>query len=427
MTPDEIVSGMRAATRINSSSSREGATLMTITVSARSGTIAAGVLNEYLTIIQQEDVERRTVTAGQTLDFYDQEMDRLSALLDDKSSAILGFQNANADALPDSLNARLSQQSTLQDRLLQTERDLSTLERQREQVVRLFEATGTVSSAGGQDVTRAEADLAALRVERRQALAIYSANNPRVRLLDSRIAQAEAAVAAEAEAIAAGRAAAPDAADGAEADPASAQRQGLLEIQLSELDARADALRQQKAEIEDRLAEIETVLERIPANRITLEGLQRDYANVQAQYNAVVERRSQAATGERIESLSRGQRIAVIEPPSVPSGPTGPNRTRIAGGGTAAGLAAGLALVILLELLNQAPKRPRDLTARLGVTPFATIPFVPTTAQTVRRRGLKIAVILIGLLGVPAGLYAVHEYYRPLDLLVLDVARRAGL
>ena len=423
MTPDQIVAGMQAATSIRRASGRGAVPLVTISFSARSGPVAANVLNAYLTIIQQEDVERRTVVAGQTLDFYDEEVARLSGLLDERSAAILDFQNRNANALPEMLDARMSQQSTLQDRVLQADRDLAALDRQRDQLRRLFEASGRIPGGGAETpATQAERDLRQLRVQLQQALAVYSDTNPRVRVLRSQIAQAEAAVAAQAS-LAAGL---DDEAEGT-IDPQEAQRQALLEAQLVELAAREEVLRESKAESESRLAEIGAVLDRIPSNSIVLSGLEREYASVQAQYDSAVTRRSQAATGERIESLSRGQRIAVVEPPTVPSGPTGPNKTLIAGGGTAAGVFAGLALVVLLELLNRSPHRPRDITAKLGVTPFATIPFVPTRSDTIRRRGIKIAVILLGLIGVPAALLAVHEFYRPLDVLAGDIARMAGL
>ena len=426
MTPDEIVSAMRAGTSIGRPGGRNPVPLVTISFSGRSGPVAAGVLNSYLTIIQQEDVERRTVVAGQTLDFYDEEVERLSALLDDRSEAILSFQNANADALPSMLAARMRQQETLQDRLLQAERDLDSLERQREQLTRLFEASDGMSGLGGEEggpSTPAERELDKLRSQLQSALAIYSDTNPRVRVLRSQIAQAEAAVAAEA-ALAAGIGSDPDADD---VDPQQAQRQALFEAQMSELDARGEILVETRDSAQARLEEVGDVIDRIPANSISLSALEREYANVRAQYDSAVSRRSQAATGERIESLSRGQRIAVVEPPTVPSGPSGPDKVLIAGGGTAAGVFAGLALVVLMELLNGAPRRARDITAKLGVTPFATIPFVPTRRDTIRRRGVKIAIILIGLVGVPAALYAVHTLYRPLDLLVRDIAQMAGL
>lgn len=432
MAPDVIVARMQAATTISRQGGRNPVPLVAISFAARSGPVAADVLNAYLTIIQQEDVERRTVVAGQTLDFYDEEVERLSGLLDERSASILEFQNANADALPEMLSPRMSQQSVLQDRLLQTDRDIDAIERQREQLLRLFEASGTVGgldgdgASSGAPSTQAERNLAEIRARLQQALAVLSDTNPRVRVLRSQVAQAEAAVAAEAT-LAAGLAADADAAAGEAVDPRIAQRQALLDAQMAELASREEVLRETKTSIETQLSGIAAMIERIPTNSIVLAGLEREYANVQAQYDAAVSRRSQAATGERIESLSRGQRIAVVEPPTVPSGPSGPDKVLIAGGGTAAGIVAGLALVVLMELLNGAPRRPRDITAKLGVTPFATIPFVPTTKDTIRRRGVKVAIILIGLVGVPAALYAVHVLYRPLDLLARDAARMVGL
>ena len=416
MTPDDIVDGMRAATDVRLTSGRNVAvTQMAISFTARRGPIAADVLNDYLTIIQQADIDLRQVTASQTLDFYDEEVDRLAALLENRSQAILDFQNRNADALPETLNARLDQQSTTQERLLQIERDLSALSRQREQTVRLFEA-GIGAQNQPPRLSPAEEELASLRRERQAALVTFSESSAKVRALDNRIRLAEAAVEAE-----------QGAGDEGGIDPVRAQQKALLDIQLAEIDARRESLLEQREELQARLEGLEDVLSRIPANQIALAGLEREYQNVRAQYDAAVERQSQAATGERIESLSRGQRIVVIDPPAVPNEPTGPNRLLIAGGGAAFGILSGLALVVLLELLNSAPVRPRDITAKLGVTPLATIPFVPTAAQTIRRRALKLAVIAAGLVLGPLALWLVHTEYRPLDLLLRDVMRAVGM
>ena len=415
MSPDDIIDGMLAATNVRLDSGRNVAvTQMTIAFTARQGQIAADVLNDYLTIIQQEDVDIRKGPAGEARDFYDEEVDRLAGLLERRSQAILNFQNSNADALPETLNARLEQQSTTQERLLQIERDVSTLNRQREQTIRLFEA-GIGAQNQQPQLSPAEQELANLRRERQAALITFSESSARVRALDNQIRLAEAAVEAE-------KGGEEDA-----VDPIRAQQKALLDIQVAEIDAKIDSLATQKAELDARLEGLEDVLARIPANQIALAGLEREYANVRAQYDAAVARQSQAATNEQVEVQGKGQRIVVIDPPAVPNEPTGPNRLLIAGGGAAFGILSGLALVVLLELLNSAPMRPRDITAKLGVTPLATIPFVPTTGQTIRRRALKLAVIAAGLVLGPLALWLVHTQYRPLDLLLRDVMRALGL
>ena len=415
MTPDDIVDAMLAATNVRLASGRNVAvTQMTVAFTARRGQIAADVLNDYLTIIQQEDVDISVEPTRGRVDFFDDEVDRLAALLQRRSQAILDFQNSNADALPETLNARLEQQSTTQERLLQIERDVSTLSRQREQTIRLFEA-GIGAQNQQPQLSPAEQELANLRRERQAALITFSESSARVRALDNQIRLAEAAVEAE------------KGADEDTVDPVRAQQKALLDIQIAEIDAKIDALATQKAELEARQEGLEDVLSRIPANQITLAGLEREYQNVRSQYDAAVARQAQAATSEQIQAKGRGQRIVVIDPPAVPSQPTGPNRLLIAGGGAAFGILSGLALVVLLELLNSAPMRPRDITAKLGVTPLATIPFVPTTGQTIRRRALKLAVIAAGLVLGPLALWLVHAQYRPLDLLLRDVMRALGM
>jgi hypothetical protein len=41
---------------------------------------------------------------------------------------------------------------------------------------------------------------------------------------------------------------------------------------------------------------------------------------------------------------------------------------------------------VLIEVLKGAIRRPADITARLGITPFATLPYLRTAGQVRRRR-----------------------------------------
>ena len=67
---------------------------------------------------------------------------------------------------------------------------------------------------------------------------------------------------------------------------------------------------------------------------------------------------SPRSTGERIEALSKGQRIGVLDAATVPDSPARPNRVKIALLGGIAGLVLGFGLVILAE--------PTDSMARLA-------------------------------------------------------------
>ncbi len=411
MSPDQIVQAMRSRTVVRSSSGRNEAALMSISFEAGSGVKAAEVLNNYLTLIQQEDVKSRTGRAAQTLEFFEQQVARLSEELAERSARILSFKTENSDALPDSLEYRLNQQSLLQERLALQERELAGLKDQHDRLITVFEATGQVGGVGGPALTPEQQQLEELRAQLNEALAIYSAENPRVKLLQTRIAQLEQVVRAQPEAELA----------------AETTGNSLLDLQLAEFSARSAILEEQRTSTQEQLDQLNDTIARTPTNAIQLDELELDYENVQLQYNTAVDRLSRASTGEQIEVMSRGQRISVIDPPAAPNQPTKPNRLMIVGGGSAFGILAGLGLVVLLELLNKSLRRPEDLVAKLGVTPLATIPYIPTKGETIRRRSIKLIRLLIILIVVPLAVYAVHIYYQPLDLIAEKVMNKIGV
>ena len=192
MTADEIVEAMRARTIIQTPGGRNPTPIMNITFEARSPQIAAGVLNEYLTLIEQQNAEFRTTRAGNTLEFFQQEVARLGQDLDAQSARILEFKTKNSGALPDSLEYRLDQQATLQEQVRQIDRDIATLRNQRTRLVEVFEATGQITEEqAAPRLSPDEERLQELRAQLDEALSVYSETNPRVRVLQARIAQIE--------------------------------------------------------------------------------------------------------------------------------------------------------------------------------------------------------------------------------------------
>ena len=417
MSADEIVEAMQARPGIKrGGTSRNPTPILTLTFEARSPAIAAGVLNEYLTLIERQNAEFRTSRAGNTLAFFEQEVQRLGQNLDVQSARILEFKTANSGALPDSLEYRLDQQATLQEQVRQIDRDISSLNNQSERIVQIFEATGQLGANEGVRLSPDEQRLQEMRTQLDETLSVYSAENPRVKILEGRIEQLEQRLAARAKTE--------------EPAPESESRNRgstTLDLQLSEIETRISMLGEQREEISARLADLEASLARTPANTATLEELNRTYANIEAQYNTAVDRLAQASTGERIESLSRGQRISIIEPPATPNLPTKPNRLLIAGGGTIFGILAGIGLVVLIELLNRTARRPEDIITRIGVRPLATIPYMRSRSEILRKRLVKLMVYLVILVGFPAAVYAVHLYYLPLDLLADRAMNKIGV
>ena len=187
-------------------------------------------------------------------------------------------------------------------------------------MVWVFERTGR--SAGIATLSPEEEDLQALKSELIQQRAVYAPTAPTIRMLENRIAVLEDLV----EEQRAARALPGE--DGAPAAPLSE-----LDVELAPIDERLKFIAEEKAMIEETLAELEASVQATPANEMVLGGLERELASLQDQYNNAVASRGQAQVGERIEVLSKGERFSLIEQPTMPTGPYSPNRKLIAAAG----------------------------------------------------------------------------------------------
>jgi uncharacterized protein involved in exopolysaccharide biosynthesis len=417
LAAEDIVTDLRDRLMIeitgNTGDPRRGnvqATIVTVSFKAPTAAMAASVTNAFVTLILQENVTMRTGVARQTLVFFEQEVERLDRELATRGATILDFKQNNLTSLPDSLEFRRSQQAAAQERLLQFERADAELRDRRARMVRLNEASlGPDGMLAAQASTPDQAQLLALRGERSRQLAVLSPENPRIKVLDAQVAALEKIVAQELTGSDVGM-------DG--------QLMTAFDIQLADLDGQMTYVADQKIQIQAQIDALTESINATPGNEISLDVLQRDYDAVQAQYEQAVSARAKAATGDTIEALSKGQRISVIEQAIAPLAPTSPNRPLIAFGGLGGGFALGLAVVALLALLTPGIRRPGDLTTGLGITPFATLPYMFTSAEISRRRMLVWGAVLAAVLALAALLWLVHIYYVPLDLLIEQTLRR---
>ncbi len=422
---DDIVLAMLNATSIDLQAGRDQATLMSITFDASSGETAAAVVNEYVKRVLEDSAATRTNQAQDTMQFFRQEVDRLSTALSQQSAKILNFQKDNSDALPNALDFRLTQQANLQERLAAVDRQTADLKSQVERLNTVRRSPGQADPTDPATAQTPEAQqLAQLKVELAQALAVFAPTNPKVLLLKTQIAEFEARLNATQNAPVAGH----DGTNTTAAEDTTPKRPlSPLDVHLADLQAQLTQLGLQHDEVTKQMDALKASIERSSNVAVLLQALQRDYDNTQSQYNTAIDRLSKASTGERIESLSKGQRIAVLDAATVPSAPVRPRRFRIAAMGSFAGLALGIGLIFLLELMNRSIRRPVDLERVLNITPIGTIPYTRTPGEAMKLRFVMALLLLAVVTGVPAGVYVVDRYFMPMDIILAKINSKLGL
>ncbi|MFQ8431895.1 GumC family protein [Amaricoccus sp. W119] len=390
-----------------------GATILGVSFDGPTPEFANKGANELVNLVLEENQKLREGRANETLTFFQAEVQRLADELEKQSEKIARFKTENFEALPDSLEERRQRQILEQERLIALEREESDLRNQRATVIWVFQRTGRSASAG--DLSPEEEQLDALQNQLVQQRTIYAADSPRIRMLENQLAALEELVEKQRAARAV------PGADG------TVKPTSELELELAPIDARLKFIQEDKATIQQSLDDLNASLQATPANEQTLAGLERELANIQNQYNSSVESAGQATVGERIEVMSQGERFSLIQPPATPSVPSSPNRLLIASAGVIGGLGAGLAFVILMEMLNRSIRRPVELTSKLGIQPFATVPYIRTPGEAQRKRMVFGGVLAFVLVVLPITLWLINSYYMPINTLTTETLEKVGV
>lgn len=178
-----------------------------------------------------------------------------------------------------------------------------------------------------------------------------------------------------------------------------------LNVQLSEAEARVASLQARVAEFSSRVARLRGQSETVPEIEAQLAQLNRDYEVNRSNYQRLVERRESAKLSGEVSSATDMLTFRVIDPPTAPAIPAGPNRLQLFSLVFAGALAAGLVGAFLLSQLRPTFLSQTALREETGLPILGSISMNWTAEQTVLRKRRLIALaasvlVLFGAYGV---------------------------
>ncbi len=159
-----------------------------------------------------------------------------------------------------------------------------------------------------------------------------------------------------------------------------------LNVSLSEAEARVASLQARVTEFTARVARLRTQSTQAPEIEAQLAQLNRDYVVNRENYQKLVERRESAKLSGDLSSATDMLTFRVIDPPTAPPLPSGPNRLRLFSLVFAGALAAGLACAFLLSQLRPTFLSQAALRESTGLPILGSISMNWTEQQTVRRK-----------------------------------------
>jgi polysaccharide chain length determinant protein (PEP-CTERM system associated) len=178
-----------------------------------------------------------------------------------------------------------------------------------------------------------------------------------------------------------------------------------LNVSLSQAEAHVASMRARVSEYEARVARLRTQSTTAPEIEAQFAQLNRDYTVNRENYQKLVERRESARLSGDLTSATDMLQFRVIDPPTVPNHPSGPNRLRLFSIVFVGALVAGLAVAFLMSQLRPTFLSQSALRDVTGLPVLGSIGMNWTPDQTVKRKRRLVALassvlLLFGAYGV---------------------------
>lgn len=416
MSETDRVAALRAATVITNESlgpvvygvQQPTSSVVTIQVTYGDPREAAAIANEFVTDLLQQNLAARAAQTRDTLRFFDDERDRLADEISALDHEITSFKTANEALLPESVEFRHDEMGRLLDTSLEIDRRIQTLEDQR----------GALQSGLADDDTAGTLSpeatlLRQLETELAQKQQKLAPTHPEIQDLRGRIS-AIRSVLGEDKGQTAGA-------------PAQSARARAIQRQVDLLDSQIVLLETQRRQTADRRDQIQASLQQTPQVETTLAKLERRRAALLEQYSTIIRKRTEAETGERLEETEQAERFEVIEEALPPDRPIAPSRKKILVFGAAGSIGLAFGLALLLEMLNPALRSTSEFQRQLEIAPLASIPYVRTRAERVRRTAILAFAAFFVAIALPAGLWAIDRHISPIQSIFDRAVERSGM
>ncbi|MSR10044.1 MAG: hypothetical protein EXR82_11100 [Gammaproteobacteria bacterium] len=427
--------------------------------------IARQVANELVSLYLAENVRSRTEKTAETSQFMRVEVDRLDTEVKDLEAQIAGIKRANGGSLPELMTFNMQLIAALDNDIGEIDRQVQSLRENKimldAELAKLSPISTTVTPEG-RPVSSPQDQLKALQTELARVEGRYGPEHPDVlrvrRDLESVRAQLGANIdldqvthnlaLARLELAKARGSYSPDspqvqqagrAVASLEARAAEPRRQGVgsmepdnpvyiqIRAQRETLGSQERSLITKQAELRARRAEAERKVLKSSDVERDLGALIRRLQSATFSYQNARERLVTAKMGQSLETQSKGERFALVEPPDLPLLPSSPNRPVLLALLIVLVLAAGLGWPQVAESMDEAIHSARAIERVQGAPPIAEIPLIETAQDRQQERNVRVGVLLIAPVVIAAVLALVHFFWIPLDVLWYVGLRRLGM
>jgi len=149
-----------------------------------------------------------------------------------------------------------------------------------------------------------------------------------------------------------------------------------IRMQLGEITAEIKTYEEDISNLNAQIRIYQTRVENTPKKEQELLSLERDYENIKASYNSLLNRKLEADIAVNMEKKQKGEQFRIIDPARLPQKPVSPDMKKLFLMAVAAGFGIGGGIIFLLEYFNTSFRSPEDIESYLGFSVMATVPVI---------------------------------------------------
>lgn len=344
----QVIDHMRQSTSISpvsadiGSNGRDSNTIaFTLTFDYPDAQKAQLVAQDFVERLVRLDATQTAEQASGTVDFLQEQANSLSGQISAIERQIEGIKAANGAALSSAGTIMMpTSGGAYQTQIAQLQRENA----------QLAASLKLQSTAVDRDpaVVQAEAQLAGMR-------SVYSDTYPDVKIAQQRLAEAKKFAAQ---------------------NIAKANNTSVIQQQIAANNSSIAALQAAQSGEQSRISAVAAAQSRGPAVNEQVAQLQAKADGLRNNYQTVQTNLINARGNAKLSEQQKGERLTVIDPPVAADRPSSPNRPLLIAGGVLAGLALGLGVAFLLELLMRPIRGVSALQQVIGEPPLVIVPSI---------------------------------------------------
>jgi len=395
-TPDEKVELMRKDIDIDLvRDAGSHITAFNVHYSSQDPHTAQQVTSELTNLFISENLEVRQQQSEDTTKFLEGQMETARKSLADQEDKIRQFKAQHLGELPGQLASTLQILSGLQSQLQNDEDGLNAARQQHVYLQTLadqYRALQTSSkSSDGTTVGLPALDqqLDRLKAQFADLSSHYTERHPDVRKLKEQIADTEKMrdqliASLSVKDSTHSKDDSETNVNPAAADPAQTSVQVQIQGQLKSNQVDIANRERSIAALKTRVEEYQARLSQEPVREQQLADLTRGYDQSKSNYDELLKKKNESAMATSMELLQQGERFQILDAPSFPQKPAFPNHLKFGGIGLALGLALGVVVAGLFEMMDDRLHDEKELKKLLPANVIAEIPAILNLADEQR-------------------------------------------